>query len=419
MARLLKKYWHEVMQDCVKPHTNAPDSFIAWAAFSVIGAVMKRKFFIQEGTYTIYPNQYIVLVAPPSVGKGTAINFNWKIVRDSGPNFIANMIPDRVTGPRILERIAAGWNSAPQIINAAGGAQVIQGSSDHSCTIFSTELSILLGASDQMIDFLCECWDRTDGYEYDTKNSGSAFIKDQAVSLIGGTVPDFIRHIDRNRNMTIKGGFTSRCLFVYEDKPARFILHPPPVSKNKSSQALLDALKNDALHISSLPGGEFTYSTAALMRFDNYMTAAMMNTRDDTEAVAHFKGRMSVHISKLAMVLAISREDTLVISEMDMIKAIHFVDGALKTIEKVFRGAGDSNMAEATGRIQEYLEKVGVASRRELLRNLHRHIDPDTMDRILFVLVEIGFCIKTTTQGSTQMFRVAPKNPQPVGGKKP
>jgi hypothetical protein len=259
MARLLPKgrYWHEAMQDCARLHTNAPDSFMAWAAFSVIGAVMKRKFFIQEGTFTIYPNQYIVLVAPPSVGKGTAINFNWKIVRDSAPNYIANMISDRVTGPRILERIAKGWNSSPQIISTPGGVQVVQGSVDHSCTIFSTELSILLGASDQMIDFLCECWDRTDGYEYDTKNSGSAMIKDQAVSLIAGTVPDFIRHIDRDRRMTIKGGFTSRCLFVYEDHPARMILHPPHVSKNKVSQALLDKLKNDAEHISNLPGGEF------------------------------------------------------------------------------------------------------------------------------------------------------------------
>jgi Protein of unknown function (DUF3987) len=401
VARQLKRYFHEVMLDCTRLHTNAPDSFITWAAFSVIGGIMKRKFFINEGVYTIYPNQYIVLVAPPAVGKGTAINFNWKIVKDSAPNYIANMIPDRVTGPRILERIAQGWNSAPQIV----GGQIKQGTTDHTCTIFSTELSVLLGASEQMIDFLCEWWDRTDGFEYDTKNSGSAFVKDNCISLAGCTTPDFIRHIDRNRNMTIKGGFTSRCIFVYEDKPARYLLHPPPIAANPQSKALLDQLKNDAQHIASLLGGEFTYSAGALIRFDDFMKNAMINNQDDSEAVMHFKGRMGVHISKLAMVLAISREDTLVISEGDMINAIHFVNKSLKTLEKVFRGSGDSNLAEATGHVQSYLEKNGGATRRELLRNLYRHMDADTLDRILYVLAEIGYCRKQT-QGTMPMWIV-------------
>lgn len=404
MARLLKKYFHEAMLDCVKLHTNAPDSFITWAAFSVIGGIMKRKFFIQEGTYTIYPNQYIVLVAPPAVGKGTAINFNWRIVRDSAPNYIANMIPDRVTAPRILERLAAGWNSAPSLINQ----QIVQGSTDHSCTIFSTELSILLGASEQMIDYLCEWWDKGE-FEYDTKNSGSSFVKDLAVSLVAGTVPDFIRHIDRNRNMTIKGGFTSRCLFVYEDKPARYLLHPPPVASNPNSKVILDMLKNDALHIASLPGGEFTYSAGALIKFDDFMRNAYATQRDDSEAMAHFKGRMSVHISKLAMVLAVSHSDKLVIEQQDMELAIHFVNQSLKTLEKVFRGSGDSNLAEATGHVQAFLEKNGGATRRALLRNLYRHMDADTLDRILYVLTEIDYCRKGS--GTPPMYVITQKKP--------
>jgi Protein of unknown function (DUF3987) len=411
MARILKKYYHEAMLECVQLHTNSPDAFITWAAFSVIGGIMKRKFYIKEGTFTIYPNQYIILVAPPAVGKGTAINFNWQIVRDSAPNYIANLISDRVTAPKIIERIAAGWNTAPSII----GGQIKQGASDHSCTIYSTELSILIGASDQMFDFLCECWDRYD-YEYDTKNSGSAFIKDMATSLVAGTVPDFIRHIDRNRNMTIKGGFTSRCLFIYEDKPARFLLHPPPIDSNPQSKALLAALANDARHIASLPGGEFKYSPEALILYDNFMTSSMMYTKDDSEAVSHFKGRMGVHISKLAMVLAISRADTLIISQVDMANAITYVKKALQTLEKVFRGSGNSNLAEATGYVQDYLDRTGGASKRELLSALHRHMDADTLDRILYVLTEIQYCQKTT-KGSQPMYIPIKATAAPVAGR--
>jgi hypothetical protein len=141
-----------------------------------------------------------------------------------------------------------------------------------------------------------------------------------------------------------------------------------------------------------------------MIRFDSYMTAAFTNTRNDIDAVTHFKGRMAVHISKLAMVMAVSREDTLEISEIDMMKAIHYVDSALKTLEKVFRGAGDSDMAEATGRVQEYFESHGGSvTRRELLRNLYRHMTDDALDKILYVLVEIGYC-KCVTTGVNKIY---------------
>ncbi|HEY4798888.1 MAG TPA: DUF3987 domain-containing protein, partial [Bacteroidia bacterium] len=374
--------------------------------------------FIQEGLYTMYPNQYIVLVAPPGIGKGTAINFVWKINRENSPNLLANMISDRVTGPRILERIATGWNAAPQMV----GGQIVQGSTDHSCTIFSTELSVLLGASDQMLDFLCECWDKNE-YDYDTKNSGSAFIKDMSVSLIGATVPDFIRNIDRNKNMSIKGGFTSRCLFIYEEQPSRFILHPPPISTNQKSVKLLADLKNDLDHISNLPGGEYKYSPAAAIHFDRFISSIRTNVNNDSEAVAHFKSRVVAHVLKLAMILAVSSHDDLIINDFDMYNAIECVKTALGTLEKVFRGSGDSNMAAATGYVQAHLEKTGGSSRNAILKALYRHMDPDCLDRILYVLTEIGFC-KTSTpaKGGSVLYiplngTAASKNG--AGGKRP
>src|SRR5215472_13538930 len=192
MARLLNTSIHDALLKCVTPHTEAPDRFITWSAFSIIGAVLKNKAFIKDGLFTLYPNQYIILVSPPGIGKGTAINFAWGIVRDTVPNYIANMVSDRVTAPRILERIANGWNnSIPQLVN---GQLVIGHSQDHTCTIYSTELKVLLGASEWMLEFLCESWDRNE-YDYDTKNKGSALVKNMCTSLIGGTVPDYLQCI--------------------------------------------------------------------------------------------------------------------------------------------------------------------------------------------------------------------------------
>lgn len=400
MARLLKKAWHDSLLECVSKHTEAPDRFINWSAFSVIGAAMKNKFFYQEGIFTIYPNQYIVLVAPPGIGKGTAVNFTWNLIRQTQPNPIVNMISDRVTAPKILDRIADGWNHAFTVV----GQQVTQGAKDHTAVIFSTELSILIGASDMMLDFLCEGWDRNE-YDYDTKHSGSAFIKNMCTSLIACTVPDFIRNIDRNRDLTIKGGFTSRCLFIFEDKIARHLPFPPPLQSNSSSLALLDALKNDLQEIAQLPGGEFKCDTAARIVFENYINSIRATATEDLEATAHFKSRIKAHVLKLAMVISISRHDTLVIQRIDMDNAIAAINVCLKTLEKVFRGSGDSDMAAATAHVQNYMEKNGAASRKELLSALHRHMDFAVLDRILYVLVEIGYC-EPCTIGTGAGYRV-------------
>jgi hypothetical protein len=326
------------------------------------------------------------------------------------------MIADRVTSPRIIERIAKGWNGPPQVI---GQQQIVQGLQDHSCTIFSTELSVLLGASDQMLDFLCEGWDRNE-YDYDTKTSGSAFIKDMCTSLIGGTVPDFIQLIDKNRNMPVKGGFTSRCLFIYEDKPARYMLHPPPLENDARSAKKLDELKNDLAHISSLPGGEFTYDTASCLIFDDFLTRLRVSVDEDSEAVTNFKARARVHVLKLGMIISLSRHDTLIIEPIDMALAVSLVEEAIRTLEYVFRGSGDSDMAVATARIQNYIEKAGMATRRDMLSRLHRHMNAETLDKIIYVLSEIGYW-RPELIGSVCYFKpiITPNGTQPKGGKRP
>jgi hypothetical protein len=92
------------------------------------------------------------------------------------------------------------------------------------------------------------------------------------------------------------------------------------------------------------------------------------------------------------MVLSISRHDTLIIEDCDMRMAVGFISQVLKSLEFVFRGTGDSDMALATSRVQNYIEKVGMSSRKELLNHLHRHMGHETLDRIIYVLTEIGWC---------------------------
>jgi len=399
--RPLKCSIHDALLRCASPHTDAPDRFITWSAFSIIGAVMKNKIFIRDGLFTLYPNQYIVLVSPPGIGKGTSIKFAWDIIKDTAPNYIANMVSDRVTAPRILERIANGWNSAvPQIVNN----QVVIGSTnDHTCTIYSTELGVLIGASDWMLEFLCESWDRNE-YDYDTKNKGSVFIKNMCTSLVGGTVPDYLQNMERDTLRSIKGGFTSRCLFIFESEPARDLAFPPPLESNPQSVSLKSDIKTSLEHIAQNIAGEFTYNTEARIKFENFIKPIRNNIANDPEPVANFKARIRAHTLKLAMILSVARHDTLVIEGIDMHNAIAYMQDVLRDVERVFRGAGESELASSAAKVQSYIERVGVTTKKEMLKNLHRHMTVETLDRVLFTLQTIG-CVITVASGKQTLYK--------------
>jgi len=393
MPRQLKLSVYDALLRCASPHTEAPDKFIIWSAFSIIGGVLKNHVFIKDGLYTLHPNQYIVLVSPPGIGKGTAMNFSWGIIREKPVNPLVNIVQDRITAPRILEKIAVGWNSSvPQIVNQQ---LIIGGAVDHTCTIFSTELQVLTTASDWMLTFLTDTWDRYD-YEYETKNKGSSNVKSMCTSLIGGTVPDFIQNIDRNTSLPIKGGFSSRCLFIYADTPARELIFPPPIDSNPQSMALLAAIKNDLEHIAYNIAGEYTYNTEARIKFENFIKANRPDDSSDNLSVRYFKTRVRAHVLKLAMIISASRNDSLIIDGYDMDNSISYIKTVLCDLEKVFRGAGESELAPAIGKVRSFIEKMGMANQKELMRQLHTNITFENLQRVLYTLETAGYVVPIT-----------------------
>lgn len=396
--RQLKGNWITNIATLVDKVSMAPRHFHVWSAISVVSAVLKNKVYFKYGTYTIYPNQYIVLVAPPGIGKGESIRFAYERSKtQNGASPLINLISDRITAPKIIERLAQGFPTAP-IINANGG--IVLGV-DSSATLVSLELPILLTSSDWMLPFLCEAWDRGE-YEYDTKNSGSSFIKGMCTSLVGACVPEYIRKLNKDATAAINSGFTARTLFIYAESTSKRLPWPKSID-DVNGRATLDKLANDLEHISTLKG-EFTVTQVARWKFEKAFD--ILQTDDqDSDVVAYFKSRMHVHILKVAMTLSAAERDDLVIDEIIMINSITLVKSVLDSLDRAFRGVGDSDLADATARVQFFLEKRLVASKGDILKQLHKSISPETLDRILQLLYMIKF-VTTFEQGGITYFKL-------------
>lgn len=402
MARILKRSWHEVFFECISPHTDAPDTYVVWSALSLIGAALKNHVYIEIGTYTLYPNQFIVLTGPPGVGKGTVMNIVESLAKETKPAPV-NTLNDRITAEKILERISDGWVPTGVFFNASG--QLLPQKPDHNCLLFSQELRVLLGASEWMLEFLEEAWSRS-SYDYQTKNKGSVFIDSMCCSLLAASVPEFLRNVNREAHMVITGGFSSRCLFIYADSPSKNLPFPEPLKQNPKSKALYDNLVMDLQAIAQLKG-EFIIDIDAKMLFRDFLLKFGTSKIDDNEAVANFRARVKAHTLKLAMVLSASRSDSLHINKIDMLNAISEIEKVFKALEKLFRSAGENPEGSHVSRVLEIIERLGRCSRKELIKLTIRHMTVDALDRVLYAAIEMGF-IERDVQNRQDFFKHIP-----------
>jgi hypothetical protein len=402
MARKLKQSWIVEYSQAIKDISEAPIQYNIWSALSVIGAVLKNKIWIDHGTFKIKPNMYVVLTGPPGVGKGTAMNPPYDLAKKFD---LINCISDRVTAPKIVQTLAEGFKK-PGVI--AGKVAVLK---DSTAVLVSTELPSLLSASDWMLPFLCDLWDR-DSFNYDTKNSGTSVVKDMCVSLIGACVPDFIRRLNKDATAAINGGFTARTIFVYAEKKSQNIIWPLSFEKHMGKQFISD-LEDDLKEIANL-NGEVRLSKEAYFEYEIFKRALVIK-EDDSDVVANFKSRMHVHVLKVAMILAACQDDKLIITRGDLIAARSMVDAVLKNLDKTFRGVGESQLAEATSRVQTFIEKKQLTTRNEILKNLHRHVSSEDLDRILILLRSIDFIIELQQGNKTWLkYQTKPAPSQPT-----
>ena len=390
--------WVLKYSEAIDIMSESPVSFNTWAAISVIGSVLKKRVYVNRGPFTIYPNQYIVLVSPPGIGKGLAIHPALAFSKDAVPP-LANYMSDRITAPKIIEKLAAGFSS----VTVANGL-IIQGN-EASCCLQATELASFLSSSEWMMTFLCDAWDRGE-YEYDTKNKGTFHIKGMCVSLIGACVPEFIQAINKDRGNAINGGFTARTIFVFAREKSKSIVWPHGFSHPNHIQIKAD-LSHDLAQISKLVG-EFTFDPISKVKFERFY-AGIKQHDDDTEVVAHFKSRQPIHVMKVAMCMSAATRDDLVIDDYAITSAIALVEQIKNSLDLTFRGVGDSPLAEATARIQTYIERKGMVGRNEILRDNHRHVVSEDLDRVLLVLESIQV-VERFSQNGRHFWKSMSKN---------
>jgi hypothetical protein len=342
--------------------SEAPKRMHFWAGVSSVAGALQRKVWLDQAYFKWHVNHYIVLVAPPGiVSKSTTASISLDLLRQvTGIKFG----PDVVTWPALVTAFAAAntqfiWNDVYM--------------TQCALTLESSEFGNLLNPQDrEMVDLLVTLWDsKQGGFKKITKTSGEDTVENPWINMIACTTPAWIA--GNFPEYMIGGGFTSRCLFVYADKKEKLNAYPAlSVPENfKRSQELL---VQDLEHISQMVG-PYSLTKEAIKWGEAWYKSHYENPNKilNDDRFAGYLARKQTHLHKLAMVLAASVRDEMIVTEEDLALAELKLSELEEDMPKVFQKIGRTEDSIQAERFVSIIERYGALPYAEAYRQVHIH----------------------------------------------
>jgi len=370
-----------------KEPTEAPRQTHFWAGVSTLAGALRRKVWFDQYYFQWYPSFYIIFVGPPGViTKSTTADATLEMLNAiTGIHFG----PDEVT-----------WQSLVSSF-AAAGEQFLVGDTMYpmsALTLVSSEFGLLMDFQDKkMVNLFITLWDGRKKFEKQTKTSGNDVVEAPWINMLACTTPQWIA--ENMSQSTIGGGFTSRCIFVYGDKKDKRIANIKKFIRENGTtldemSKLRDDLIHDLEHISMNLAGEYCLAPDAEdyydMWYENLWDTGYTPDKSDFEngQVA----RRQTHLTKLAMILAASQRDELVITLEDLQVANRLLEEVNKEASKVFSKIGRTEESLNTEKMLDIVRRKGRIS----LKDTHRAVftlfgDVKDFDGILKGAIQAGY----------------------------
>jgi hypothetical protein len=323
------QYW---MQE-----SEAPDSFIIWAAISAISGATQRKIRISFDYYEYFTNMYILFVGPPGiVHKSTVIHEIRKMYWELN-------IPttsESLTREELIN----------QMITRNNGLVA-------AMTAMPDELSDFLKKSGpEMAEFLTSIYNCPEKWEYSTRARGIETIEKAFLNVLGGTTPSWIA--DNFDQHFMEGGYAARTIFIHELEP-RFTKYKPKVTPEMRKVRKL--LLEDLAHIASLEG-EFEWEPEADVFMEHWYNNE--NPKDRRAAdykLKHYFGRKNLHVHKLAMVLQLEKSDELIITKKNLEQSLLLLRSIETSMAHTFSAVGRNVYASDLERIHAEIQEAGAS----------------------------------------------------------
>jgi hypothetical protein len=335
-----------------------------------------RKVWVNMGYFNIYPNLYVVLLAPPGNKKTTAMNCAKNLIREvKDIPFTAdcqskeNLVKEMSTYKRTF---TLGPNRPPEEFTPISA--------------FVTELSQFIGIDPiRMLDFLTTIYDQN-FYDMKTQKHGQQIIMGPYFCLLGCTVPDWIT--TQLKGDVISGGFSRRCIFVYETEDGQPIAFP---IISPEMQVAWERCVVRGKELKTL-AGEFRWDPEARLFYKHWYETRTISKDPN---ITYFDRTSFIQVLKVAMLLSLSEGNSLTLTRIHIETAQALLLKIMARLPEVFRGLGRNELAQVSAKLEGHLMRAGgPITKKELQALLWNEANSMDFHNIISHLTSVGQLIQ-------------------------
>lgn len=388
---------------------ETPTKFALWSGIFILSSALKRESYINWYPAEIYPNFYIVLVAPPRINaKTTVVNYGESKVLSS----FHKVYPDRYM--QELKRVNIERKATPEALGMAllpeskhwiESGQRCEIDRGSQISLIVSELGTFLGKQKYnigLIDRLTSFYDCKDADSERTIGRGLQEYENIYVTLFAATTRDGLEASVPAE--AFGSGFMSRVVLVYAPEALRTFPIPKAVGlSNGKGIPWAKELQKRLAWVSEKSLGEFHMDEETTQAYDKWYRAfkqGLASSKD--EQVMLLRSRYDTHLLKLMLIIRAQRYD-IVLSEEDNVvgRTITIEDfrDAKSILDATYSDSGysiedaavENEWTRKYNQVKGTLKKWEKIHRRDLLPRMSGYgCKASEVDGILNQLVEEG-----------------------------
>lgn len=370
-------------------HTRAYESctaFWKWAGYAAIAGTLRDNVWLPQGDSKLYPNIYVLFLAPSSGRKGNPVNTAQHLGHLVGNTRI---ISGRNSIQAILRDLSTTETTKDGQINKGGSA-----------IFFAPELSAGLVQDDQSIQILTDIYDYNPvGYSTNLVGGGKFRADKLIFSMLGASNEELLKDIYTSK--AIEGGLLGRTFLITPDEIR------PANAFPEGDSGRYERLVNRLREVSKLEGPfDWHYDAKEFYRLWYTKFRNEATKKSDRGGVL---GRLPTGVKKLAMILA-ADEGTIVIDQKHTEQAIDECLSIIRNYAALQISQGKSTLAACGSILLELLARTHpeYANRKHIIRDNWMHFDPDILDKTVAAF-EAGGLIQCFVSKSDVGYRVTEK----------
>lgn len=379
---------------------TSPPLFRKWAAISTLAGAMERKVWVRSlGSY-LYPNMYVVLVAPPGVGK-TEVTWRVRNLWDSlEDHFIA---ATSVTKASLIDELAES-NRRWITNNMSNPVEHF-----NSLLMCINELGVLIPAyENEFMNTLTDLWDCKHYSERRRTSKIEIDIDKPQLNLLAACTPSYLMHVLPEGAWD--QGFLSRTMLIYSgDRQLRSLF-----AEQTMDEEGWDILKSQLNTVANLYGEmRFTEEAAELM--DSF------HLRDGEPKPEHpklvsYTIRRTVHLLKLCIVASVSSSDELIVRKEDFQRAFDWLIEAETHMPEIFKAMTQGG----TGKVMEeawyyifttYSKEQKPVMKHRLIQFLQERVPVHNIETTIKMMEQGAMIEQRLTQAGQAFIPRGKKNP--------